>query len=65
MADSNFEIIDKTVAVWRVRTSRALSPDDAQQIIAHMTGLFRILDEWDRVGPTELASGLPGTGADR
>ena len=65
MAESDFKIIDKTFAVWRVRTSHALSPDDAQQIIANMTGLFRILDEWDRVGPTELASELPGTGADR
>ena len=54
MADSNFEIIDKTVAVWRVRTSRALSPDDAQQIITNMTGLFRVLDEWNRSKVTEL-----------
>ena len=65
MADSSFGIIDKTFAVWGVRTSRALSPDDAQQIIANMTGLFRILDEWDRVGPAELTPELPRTGADR
>ena len=54
MADSNFEINDKTFAVWGVRTPRALSPDDAQQIITNMTGLFRVLDEWDRSNVTEL-----------
>jgi hypothetical protein len=43
------DIIDRTTALWQLRTKRQLTREDGREIIENMTGFFRILQEWDRV----------------
>ncbi len=39
--------LDKTIAFWQPRTARALTREDARQMIENMTGFFQVLAEWD------------------
>lgn len=38
--------IDRTLQLWRPRSSRKLNHEDAHEIAANMTGFFKILAEW-------------------
>jgi hypothetical protein len=42
------ELIGRTREVWQPRLGRDLSPEDAQQIAANVTGFFSVLAEWSR-----------------
>jgi hypothetical protein len=41
--------IEEALAVWRRRTSKALSAEDASVIIRNVTGFFGILAQWEAV----------------
>ena len=45
---ANDNLIDRTREVWQPRLGRDLSPEDARQITANVTGFFSILAEWSR-----------------
>jgi hypothetical protein len=59
MRDTKKQLIDKTLKVWQPRTARALSPEDARQIIENVTGFFTILQEWDAAERHSASTGLP------
>ena len=42
------ELIKRTSEVWQPRHGRDLSPEDARQIAANVTGFFSVLAEWSR-----------------
>ena len=42
------ELIERTREVWQPRLGRDLSPEDAPQIAANVTGFFSVLAEWSR-----------------
>ena len=42
------ELIERTREVWQPRLGRDLSPEDARQIVANVTGFFSVLAEWSR-----------------
>jgi len=42
------DFVDRTRAVWQPRLGRDLSPDEAKQITANVTGFFAVLAEWVR-----------------
>jgi hypothetical protein len=44
----NDELIGRTREVWQPRLGRDLSPDEAKQIAASVTGFFAVLAEWSR-----------------
>jgi hypothetical protein len=42
------DFIDQTIAIWQERTERKLTREDGREIIENITGLFTILQEWER-----------------
>jgi hypothetical protein len=42
------ELSGRTREVWQPRLGRDLSPEDARQIAANVTGFFSVLAEWSR-----------------
>jgi hypothetical protein len=42
------ELIGRTREVWQPRRGHDLSPEDARQIAANVTGFFSVLAEWSR-----------------
>ena len=45
---ANDDLIDLTREVWKPRSRRDLSREDARQIAENVTGFFAILAEWSR-----------------
>ena len=45
---ANDYLIDRTIEMWQPRFNRALSHEDARQIVENVTGFFSILSEWSR-----------------
>lgn len=43
---ANDNQVDRTLEVWHPRLRRSLTPDDARQITANVTGFFSVLAEW-------------------
>lgn len=41
------DFLDETIAVWQPHTERALTREDAREIIENMVGFFSVLQEWD------------------
>jgi hypothetical protein len=41
--------IEQALVLWRPRTSKALSAEDARVIIRNVTGFFGILAQWEAV----------------
>ncbi len=41
-------LIGRTREVWQPRVGRDLSPEEARQIAANVTGFFSVLAEWSR-----------------
>jgi hypothetical protein len=50
MRESGKQFIDDTLELWRSRTSRVLSREDAREIVENVTGFFKILAEWETAG---------------
>jgi hypothetical protein len=48
---ANDNQINRTLGVWRPRSPRSLTEEDARQIAANMTGFFSVLAEWARAEP--------------
>src|SRR5262249_7128779 len=46
MADHDFT--QRTLNLWQSRTARGLTPEDARQMAANVSGFFILLAEWDR-----------------
>jgi hypothetical protein len=44
----NDTLIDRTLAVWRTRSQRELTREDARQIVENVSGFFSILYRWSR-----------------
>ena len=42
------DFIEKTRTFWGERSGRVFSREDAREMIANISGFFRVLDEWDR-----------------
>lgn len=47
-------LIDRTRVVWQPRLGRDLTPDEARQISANVTGFFVVLAEWARKEEREV-----------
>jgi len=45
---ANDNLIDRTIGLWHSRGRRALSHEDARQIVENVTGFFSTLNEWSR-----------------
>src|SRR5262249_30093109 len=45
--DSKSQLVDQALEIWQPRASRALTREDARQIVENISGFFRILLEWD------------------
>ena len=41
------DLVDKTIHLWRHRTGRAVSPEDAQEMINNIAAFFQVLSEWN------------------
>jgi hypothetical protein len=41
--------IEQALGVWRPRTSKALSAEDAREMARNVTGFFGILAQWEAV----------------
>jgi hypothetical protein len=39
-------LLEETIQFWQPRASRALTPEDARQMVENVTGLFTILQRW-------------------
>jgi len=50
------DFIEETRAFWSKRTGRTFSREDAREMIANVSGFFRVLDEWDRKARQEAAA---------
>jgi len=48
-------LIDQTVELWQPRSRRALSREDARQMVENVTGFFVVLAEWSRAEATPSA----------
>ena len=53
-------LIERTREVWQPRLRRDLSRDEANLIIANVTGFFDILSEWSRAEIPVPANDNPG-----
>ena len=42
------DLIRHTIRVWEPRLGRALTEEDARQILENVVGFFRVLHDWDR-----------------
>ena len=42
------DLIGRTRAIWQSRTGRDVTRNEAQQIVANVTGFFAVLAEWSR-----------------
>jgi hypothetical protein len=56
------DFIEETRAFWSKRTGRTFSREDAREMIANISGFFRILNEWDRKARMEEAAESEGAG---
>jgi hypothetical protein len=61
------ELTGRTREVWQPRLGRDLSPEDARQIAANVTGFFSVLVEWSRAEMPTPANdaGKPDASDDR
>jgi hypothetical protein len=41
------QLIDRTLEFWQTRTSYTLTREDAREMVENITGVFRILREWE------------------
>ncbi len=65
MVGTKNRFIEQTLELWQQRSTRALTREDARQIIDNATGFFRTLLEWEtaehnstkRVGSMKRADG--------
>jgi hypothetical protein len=46
MSETKDPFLEQTRRFWQKQTDRPLSVEDARQIAANVTGVFRILAEW-------------------
>jgi hypothetical protein len=58
---ANDSLIEQTRRLWRSRLGRDVSCEDAQQIVASVTGFFSVLAEWSRgeMPPPANGAGKP------
>jgi hypothetical protein len=42
------DIIEQTIDFWRKRAGREVSSEDARQMVANVSGFFKVLAEWER-----------------
>jgi hypothetical protein len=52
---ANDNLVDRTIALWRHRSGREPSREDARQITENVTGFFSVLHAWSR-GETRAAA---------
>jgi hypothetical protein len=50
------DFIEKTRAFWGDRTGIAVSKEDAREMVANISGFFRVLAEWDKKARLEAGS---------
>ena len=44
--EAESQLLDRTLGVWQPRARRALTHEDARQMLANFTGFFQVLSEW-------------------
>ena len=57
------DFIEETRAFWGELTGRTFSREDAREMIANISGFFRVLAEWDRKARMEAAASSSVEGA--
>lgn len=57
------DFVEETRAFWGERTGRTFSREDAREMIANISGFFRVLDEWNRKARLETAAESSEEGA--
>ncbi len=53
---ANDKLIDRTIETWQPLFDRALSREDARQIVENVTGFLSVLAEWSRAEMPEPAT---------
>jgi hypothetical protein len=53
---ANDNLLDKTLAVWRPRSYRELSREDAREIAENISGFFSVLNDWSRAANATAAN---------
>src|SRR5438034_734501 len=53
---ANDNLIDRTVALWQRRLGRDLTPENAREIVANVTGFFNTLAEWSQAEMSRSAN---------
>ena len=48
MTNEESDIIEETIGFWSVRYGEELSPEDAREIVQNVTGVFLLLQEWEK-----------------
>lgn len=46
-ADSHPDMIRETIRLWERYFGRPVSPEEAREMVANITGFYTLLDEWD------------------
>jgi hypothetical protein len=46
MSEPSIPFLEESQHFWQKRTDRQLSEEDVRQIVANLTGFFRVLAEW-------------------
>ena len=58
------DLVEDTLALWRPRTTRDLSGEDAREIAANLVGFFKILSEWEAEDGARRKGPRAGGGSD-
>ena len=60
MAQFSPKLIEQTIAVFKGRTGRKISKEDARQAVENISGFFRVLQEWEEAEDKEGCEDEPG-----
>jgi hypothetical protein len=53
MSETPTDFPERTLDFWQPRTSQKLTPEDAREMAANMSGFLRLLADWDRESQQE------------
>jgi hypothetical protein len=48
MSENPIDFTARTLDLWQQRTSQKLTAEDAREMVANVSGFFRLLAAWDR-----------------
>lgn len=58
MAQYSPELIEQTILVFKSRTGRVISQEEARQAVENISGFFRVLQEWAEAKTNDAAQNI-------